>query len=107
MSSKQHDLLILGGGIVGLATAREARRRWPGARLALLEKEGRVGQHQTSHNSGVLHAGIYYKPGSLKASLCLQGMRAMKAYCAERGVPTLDCGKLIVATREEELPKLE
>jgi (S)-2-hydroxyglutarate dehydrogenase len=98
---------IVGGGIVGLAVALEITKRFPRLRLLLLEKENRVGQHQSSHNSGVIHSGIYYKPGSLKAELCVAGAAAMVEFCREHGIPHQVCGKVIVATREDEFPRLE
>jgi 2-hydroxyglutarate dehydrogenase len=101
------DLLVVGAGIVGLAVARELLDRHPGRRLVVLEREPEVGFHQTGHNSGVVHAGIYYKPGSLKAKLCVAGARRLYAYCEEHGVPVKRNGKLIVALDEGELPRLE
>jgi (S)-2-hydroxyglutarate dehydrogenase len=101
------DLLVVGGGIVGLAVARELLRRYPDRSLVVLEKEDDVGFHQTGHNSGVIHAGIYYKPGSLKARLSVAGARALYDYCDERGIPAIRNGKLIVATSEDELPRLD
>jgi L-2-hydroxyglutarate oxidase len=101
------DLLVVGGGIVGLAVARELLARRPGASLCVLEREARLGAHQTGHSSGVVHAGIYYAPGSLKARLCVQGARELYAYCEERAIPVERHGKLIVATRGEELPRLD
>jgi 2-hydroxyglutarate dehydrogenase len=100
------DVAVVGGGILGLACAAELLRRRPGTRLALLEKEPSVAAHQTSHNSGVVHAGIYYAPGSLKARLCREGVGRLRAYCDERGIPFNEAGKLIVASSEEELPRL-
>lgn len=100
------DLAIVGAGIVGLASAREALRGLPGLRLCVLDKENGIARHQSSHNSGVIHSGIYYRPGSLKASLCVQGAREMLEFCQQRGISHSVCGKLIVATREEELPSL-
>jgi L-2-hydroxyglutarate oxidase LhgO len=102
-----HDVLIVGAGIVGLATAREILLRTPGTRLAILEKEPAIGGHQTGHNSGVIHSGIYYAPGSLRSKLCVAGASAMYDYCAEHGLPNERCGKLIVALDESELPRLE
>ncbi|WP_172327198.1 L-2-hydroxyglutarate oxidase [Mangrovicoccus sp. HB161399] len=102
-----HDFCIIGGGIVGLATARAILAARPGASLLLLEKEDRLGRHQTGHNSGVIHSGIYYAPGSLKAKLCREGAARTKEFCAEHGIPFENRGKLIVATRQEELPRLE
>ena len=100
------DVVVVGGGIVGLASARALSERQPGIRVCVLEKEDAVGRHQTRRNSGVVHAGIYYAPGSLKATLCTSGREAMKAYTQERGLPYDECGKLIVALRDEELPRL-
>jgi L-2-hydroxyglutarate oxidase len=102
-----YDLVVVGAGIVGLATARELLRRRPGQRLAVIDKEPRIGAHQTGHNSGVVHSGIYYAPGSLKARLCVAGARALYAYCEERGIPIERCGKVIVATEEAELGRLQ
>jgi L-2-hydroxyglutarate oxidase len=101
------DLAIVGGGIVGLATARELLRRQPGLRLIVLEKESSIAQHQTGHNSGVIHAGVYYAPGSLKAKLCVAGAADLMRYCDEKGIPWRRCGKVIVATEEAELPRLD
>jgi len=101
------DLVVVGGGIVGLATAFQFTRRFPGKRIAVLEKEARVAEHQTGHNSGVLHSGIYYKPGSLKAINCRAGKRAMEAFCAEEGIAHDICGKVIVAVTDSELPALQ
>lgn len=107
MNSDVFDLAVIGGGIVGLCTARELHRRRPDDRIVVIDKEPAVGRHQTSHNSGVLHAGVYYKPGSLKAQLCVRGVRLMREFCAEHGIAVEDCGKVIVATQEEEVPRLE
>jgi L-2-hydroxyglutarate oxidase LhgO len=98
---------IIGGGIVGLATAYEVLNRFPSLRLVLLEKEDGPGRHQTGHNSGVLHCGLYYKPGSTKARLAVQGIRKMVDFCREHDVPFEQCGKIVVATEQEELPRLE
>lgn len=98
-----YDLCIIGGGIVGLATARAYLRHYPRRRLVLLEKETGLARHQTGHNSGVIHAGIYYKPGSLKADLCRRGAAATKAFCAEHAIPFETPGKLVVATDAREL----
>src|SRR4051812_28610687 len=94
------DLAVVGGGIVGLATAYRFTRRFPGRTVVVLEKEARVAAHQTGHNSGVLHSGIYYKPGSLKAATCRAGKRAMEAFCAAEGIAHEICGKVIVAVNE-------
>jgi (S)-2-hydroxyglutarate dehydrogenase len=104
---RSYDVVIIGAGIVGLAVSRELLSRYPRLRLAVLDKEPSVGQHQTGHNSGVLHSGIYYAPGSLKARLCVQGQRDMYAYCEQKGIPTDRCGKVIVAVADSELPRLE
>src|SRR6476661_2022317 len=100
------DIVVVGAGIVGLATAREILRRRPGTKLVVLEKEAQIGQHQTGHNSGVIHAGIYYKPGTLKARLCVAGAAELIQYSEEKAIPYRLCGKLIVATDEAELPRL-
>ena len=97
------DCAVVGGGIVGLAVARELIRRNPRASVCVLEREREVGTHQTGHNSGVIHAGIYYAPGSLKARLCVEGARELYEYCAERGIAHERCGKVIVATDSSEL----
>ena len=104
--SEFYDLAVVGAGIVGLAAAREFVRRRPGARLIVIDKQDRVGYHQTGHNSGVIHSGVYYKPGSLKARLCVQGARLMYEFCDSNGIAYERCGKLIVALRGEELPRL-
>src|SRR5271169_6864569 len=101
------DFCVVGGGIVGLATAMELLRRRPGSSLVLLEKENALAQHQTGHNSGVIHAGIYYAPGSLKASLCRRGELATKRFCEEHSIPYAVCGKMLVATNALELQRLD
>lgn len=101
------EVAVVGAGIVGLACAYALLQRSPGLRLVVLEKEAQVGAHQTSHNSGVVHAGIYYRPGSLRARLCVKGARRMREFCEQHGLPFAAVGKVIVATREEELPALE
>ena len=107
MTDSRHDVVIVGGGIVGLAVALEVTKRFPRIRLLLLEKEDRVGQHQSGHNSGVIHSGVYYKPGSQKARLCVEGARAMIEFCRAHDIPHQVCGKVIVATYPEEFPRLE
>ncbi|CAA9333698.1 MAG: L-2-hydroxyglutarate oxidase [uncultured Gemmatimonadaceae bacterium] len=102
----RRSYLVIGGGIVGLAAAYKLLRTHPGVRVAVLEKERGVGRHQTGNNSGVLHAGLYYKPGSLKARLAVSGIRQMTAYCQEHGVPHEICGKVVVATTEAEVARL-
>jgi (S)-2-hydroxyglutarate dehydrogenase len=104
---KQASLVVVGGGIVGLATAMEWTARYPDLPVVVLEKEREVATHQTGHNSGVIHSGIYYKPGSLKAQLCVGGVALLHRFCEDHGVPFESCGKLIVATTEEELPRLD
>ena len=101
------DIVIIGGGIVGLATAYNLALTQPGRSIRILEKESTVAQHQTGHNSGVLHSGIYYKPGSLKARNCRVGIRAMKEFCEREGITYETCGKVIVATADSELPRLQ
>jgi (S)-2-hydroxyglutarate dehydrogenase len=107
MSDTTCDLVVVGAGILGLAVAREALLRDPDLRVHVIEREDRVGAHQTGHNSGVVHAGIYYAPGSLKARLCVEGARDLYAFCEEHAVPVERCGKVIVATSEDELPGLD
>jgi L-2-hydroxyglutarate oxidase len=105
--SAQKTYLIIGGGIVGLATAWQLGRRRPEARILVLEKEAAPGRHQTGNNSGVLHAGLYYQPGSAKARLAVSGIRQMVAFCRENRVPHEICGKLVVAADEVERPRLQ
>lgn len=100
------DFLVIGAGIVGLATARTLQQRAPGASVLVLDKADRVAAHQTGHNSGVIHAGVYYEPGSLKARLCRAGLEATIAFCREHGVAFEQCGKLIVAVEPAEVPRL-
>ena len=100
------DIAIVGGGIVGLATALALTERYPQARVVILDKETKIATHQTGHNSGVIHSGIYYTPGSLTARLCTDGARLMKVFCSEPGIHWELCGKLIVATDESELGRL-
>lgn len=107
MDDHSVDLLVIGGGIVGLATALALTGRHPDLRVAVLEKEPDVGMHQTGHNSGVIHSGIYYRPGSAKARLCVEGARLLRACCAEWGIPVAELGKVIVATDARELPRLD
>jgi L-2-hydroxyglutarate oxidase LhgO len=104
---QQSDLIIIGGGIVGLATAYRFLERFPGKRVTVLEKEAEIARHQTGRNSGVLHTGIYYRPGSLKALNCRAGKLAMEDFCRREQIPFCLCGKIIVATQQRELPRLE
>ena len=106
MSETSCDIAIVGGGIIGLATALALSEQAPGLRLAVLEKEARLAAHQSSHNSGVIHAGIYYTPGSYKACLCVEGVKLMLTFCDMYGIQYERCGKVIVATSPEELPRL-
>ncbi|XP_055386460.1 L-2-hydroxyglutarate dehydrogenase, mitochondrial [Condylostylus longicornis] len=105
-TNSEYDLVVVGGGIVGVASAREILLRNPKLKIAILEKESRLALHQTGHNSGVIHAGIYYKPGSLKAKLCVEGLHLTYKFCDEHNVPYKKLGKLIVATEPSEIPRL-
>jgi L-2-hydroxyglutarate oxidase LhgO len=107
MSKQAYDIAVIGGGIVGLAAGMELLVRYPSLRLVILEKEQKLAMHQTGHNSGVIHSGIYYAPGSLKAKACVRGKSLLIQFCDEHGIPYDLCGKVIVATQEEELPRLE
>ncbi len=100
-------IVVIGGGLVGLGTAYKLKQALPAATITLLEKEPGFGRHQSTHNSGVLHAGLYYQPGSLKARLAVEGIREMTAFCREHGIPHEICGKTVVATDEAELPRLQ
>src|SRR5579862_6006675 len=103
----RYDIVIVGGGIVGLATAQAILAQNPHVRLMLIEKESGPAHHQTGHNSGVIHSGIYYTPGSLKAQFAKCGSAAMAKFCREHGIANDVCGKVIVATEQEELPRLD
>jgi L-2-hydroxyglutarate oxidase len=103
----KYDCVIIGGGIVGLATAMTLLETRPGARVLVLEKEDDIARHQTGRNSGVIHSGVYYQPGSLKARMARDGNKSMREFCAGHGIPYEICGKLIVATEEPELSRLE
>ncbi|MCI0332712.1 MAG: L-2-hydroxyglutarate oxidase [Planctomycetes bacterium] len=105
--TQKSDLIIIGGGIVGLATAYRFLERFPGKRVTVLEKEAAIARHQTGRNSGVLHTGIYYRPGSLKALNCRAGKLAMEEFCQREQIPYLLCGKIITAVDESELPRME
>src|SRR6185369_17620582 len=102
-----HDVIVVGGGIVGLATAWQLLQLRPGWKVLLLEKEAKLAPHQTGNNSGVLHSGLYYKPGSEKAKLSVGGLQQMVAFCRQHGVAHEQCGKIVVATEPDELPRLE
>ncbi|MGB8004898.1 MAG: L-2-hydroxyglutarate oxidase [Gaiellaceae bacterium] len=106
-AGRPDDVVVVGGGILGLAVARELITRHPRIRLSVLEKEDELASHQTGHNSGVIHSGIYYAPGSLKARLCVEGNELLYEYCDRKEIPYERCGKLIVATEESEVPRLE
>jgi len=101
------DVLIIGGGIVGLATALRIKQQRPALKVLLIDKEPAVARHQTGHNSGVIHSGLYYKPGSLKATNCIRGYRMLIDFCDAEGIPYDLCGKIVVATKQEELPQLD
>ena len=101
------DVVIIGGGIVGLATALQLKQQRPGLNVVLIEKEAAIARHQTGHNSGVIHSGLYYKPGSLKATNCILGYRMLLDFCDAEGVSYDLCGKIVVATKPDELPQLE
>lgn len=101
-----YDFIIIGGGIVGMSTAMQLIQDYPDAKILLLEKEAGPAMHQTGHNSGVIHAGVYYKPGSLKARFCLEGNKATKAFCDKHGIPYDECGKLLVATNALEMERM-
>ncbi|SHE81415.1 L-2-hydroxyglutarate oxidase [Modicisalibacter ilicicola DSM 19980] len=102
-----YDFIIIGGGILGMSTAMQLIQAYPGRRMLLLEKENGPAQHQTGHNSGVIHAGVYYTPGSLKARFCFEGNRATKAFCEAQGIAYEECGKLLVATNDIEMQRMQ
>src|SRR5712692_719348 len=101
------SIVVVGGGIVGLAAAYRLGQRFPDAKVTVLEKEAAVGLHQSGHNSGVLHCGLYYKPGSRKARLAVRGIRQMIEFCRSHSIAHEVCGKVVVATNEEEVPRLQ
>src|SRR5215813_12011120 len=107
MADRETELLVIGADIVGLATGLQASRRFPGLRILVVEKEDHVAAHQTGHNSGVIHSGIYYRTGSLKARNCVAGCASMKRFCAEHEIPYEECGKSVVATIPDEIPRLQ
>ena len=102
-----YDFLLIGAGILGLSTARELQQRYPGSRVCVIEKEQVPAYHQTGHNSGVIHAGVYYTPGSLKAEFCFEGNRAIKSFCLEHDIEFNECGKLLVATNPTEVERMQ
>ncbi len=102
-----YDLIIVGGGILGMFTAMQLKQAYPDSRMLLLEKEAEPGMHQTGNNSGVIHAGVYYAPGSLKSKFCLEGNLATKAFCDEHSIPYETCGKLLVATNDTEMQRMQ
>lgn len=102
----QYDIVIVGGGIVGLATALQIKEQKPELKLLVLEKELEVAKHQTGNNSGVIHSGLYYKPGSLKATNCIEGYRLLVDFCEKENIPYELCGKVVVATQHEQIPQL-
>jgi (S)-2-hydroxyglutarate dehydrogenase len=106
MPTRFPDFLIVGGGVVGMALARRIKQQWSDAKITVLEKEDEVAQHASGRNSGVLHAGFYYPADSLKARLCVEGNRSLRAYCQEQAIPLNECGKLVVTRSEAELPAL-
>jgi L-2-hydroxyglutarate oxidase len=107
MRMKTYDFVIVGGGIVGVSTAWQLQRRYPDAAVLLVEKEIELARHQTGHNSGVIHAGVYYQPGSLKADFCRRGAAMTMDFCREHGIPVVKCGKLLVATDPEEARRMD
>ena len=107
MTSQKCDLVIIGAGIIGLATAMTLSRRFPRYRVVVVEKEQELAAHQTGHNSGVIHSGLYYRPGSQKALFCVEGAQTLRAFCEENTIPYQSVGKVVVATKEQEIPALE
>ena len=107
MPENEFDIAIVGGGIIGLSTGMQLLGRFPRLRVAVLEKDGGLAAQQTGHNSGVVHSGVYYRPDSLKARFCVEGRAAILAFCDAHDIPYERCGKVIVATREDELPRLD
>ena len=106
-SKYNYDLIVVGGGIVGLATGYQFLKKNPGHKLLILEKETELAQHQTGRNSGVIHSGLYYQPGSLKAKNCLDGYSALLKFCEQESIPHDVCGKVVVATTQEEITTLD
>ncbi|MQF70309.1 L-2-hydroxyglutarate oxidase [SAR202 cluster bacterium AD-804-J14_MRT_500m] len=106
MTSTAYDVAVVGGGIIGLASAFQLIKRFPGTKVVVLEKEDELAWHQTGHNSGVIHSGIYYRPGSWKAQFCVRSVERIKSYCSEKEITFDECGKVILATKEDEVPRL-
>ena len=106
-NKKIYDFIIVGGGIVGVSTALTLIKQNPSKKILLLEKEKSFAHHQTGHNSGVIHAGVYYEPGSLKAEFCREGLKETIAFCNTHGIPYEQCGKLLVATNDIELQRMD
>ena len=102
----KYDIIIIGGGIIGISTAWQLQRRYPDKKILLLEKEGSLAMHQTGHNSGVIHAGVYYQPGSLKAKFCREGVEKTLSFCRQHRIPYEQCGKLLVATSDIEYNRM-
>ncbi len=107
MPSEKYDLAVIGGGIIGLSTAMQFTEKSPKTKIVVLEKEPDLAMHQSGHNSGVIHSGIYYRPGSAKARMCVSGKKALLEFCDQQGIPYDICGKVILATRKEQLPQLQ
>ena len=107
LAGKKYDVAVIGAGIIGLSTAMHLLEKHPDLSVAVIEKDEHEATQQSGHNSGVIHSGIYYKPGSLKAEFCVEGRASMTRFCEENEIPVWTCGKLITATREEELPRLD
>ncbi|MFT5652891.1 MAG: L-2-hydroxyglutarate oxidase, partial [Psychromonas sp.] len=102
-----YDYVIIGGGIIGVSTAWQLQQRHPKKSILLVEKEAQLSRHQTGHNSGVIHAGVYYQPGSMKAKFCKAGVKATTEFCQKHSIPVENCGKLLVATNELELQRMQ
>mgnify|MGYP000433347857 CR=1 FL=1 len=107
MKQTNYDIAVIGAGIIGLATAMQLTDKYPSSRVVVLDKEKAIAEHQTGHNSGVIHAGIYYKPGSAKASFCYTGNKELRRFCDKNSVPYKMCGKLVIAINDNEIPMIE
>src|ERR1700712_4220423 len=106
MDANKYDFLIIGAGLVGLSVAYQLKLKKPGAKVLLIEEENGVAKHQSGHNSGVIHSGVYYKPGSLKAQNCITGYKTLIEFAREHDIPYNICGKIIVAVKEQEVAQL-